>query len=167
MKIRFEKSYRTWFGDKKFEMIKDAVTFFLDHHDLNKHSCAVDFYLDSHDLKDNGCSGLISMHNRLNMAKIHVKSTIFTGDLLNTIFHELTHLKQHLVGDLKIEYNRDIWKGASFPVINFRSPNFKYKVYHALPWEVEAREVAAEMVRLFKQSRSTKKTFWQKLKFWS
>lgn len=165
MKVRLHNMYRAWFSDKKYEMIKEAITFFLDKNNLNQYNCSVDFYLDSQHLKDRSCSGLLEMHSNLRHAKVHVKSTIFTNDLLDTIFHELTHLKQHLVGDLKMEYNRDIWKGAPFPTTNFTK--LKYTTYLALPWEVEARKVAKEMLILFKQSRSRKKTFWQKLKFWS
>lgn len=170
MKVRFQRAYRYEFGDKKYEMIREAVRFFLDHHKLNDYNCSVDFYVNSPDvLKKSGCSGMIMVNRSNDQARIHVKHTVFFGDVLNTIFHELTHLKQHLTGDLVADYHygRDIWKGTPFPVMHMNSANFKYSHYHKLPWEVEARAVAREMVKLFKQYRKPKKTFWQKLKFWS
>ena len=51
------------------------------------------------------------------------------GQMIKTFFHEMTHVKQHLVGELIDKPRHRMWKGEKWD----------NKLYSDAPWEVEAR----------------------------
>jgi len=60
----------------------------------------------------------IELHNRMNF------------DLyLQTLFHELWHVYQHVMGNLKDKHGKRLWKGIDHTETD----------YSEQPWEVEAR----------------------------
>jgi hypothetical protein len=62
---------------------------------------------------------LIEIHNLLN------KETY-----IKTLFHECTHILQHVRGDLKERAGKQTWKGMQYNATD----------YESLPWEQEALE---------------------------
>lgn len=64
--------------------------------------------------------------------------------VLETICHELVHIEQYATGRLKKESGATFWKDKCVR----HSKTQSYKEYLNLPWEIEAREVAAMMVEL-------------------
>lgn len=60
---------------------------------------------------------------------------------LSTLFHEMEHARQYLMGDLLLESKYVIWKGE----MRKRDPN----EYWDEPWEVEARRVEDELYHRF------------------
>jgi len=62
----------------------------------------------------------IELHNRMN------------SDLyLHTLFHELWHVYQHVMGNLKDKHNKRLWRGIDHTETD----------YEDQPWEVEARQM--------------------------
>ena len=163
MKVRFHKSCREKFGDENVQAMHEAVMFFLDKFDLNKYTHSLDIHTDAKEITKYPLDTRAVIIDYGKRSEIHLRFTLFADDLVTNIFHELTHLKQALYGELVSNRGRDIWKGAPFPRVCHSK--LDYDTYWNLPWEVEARAVASEMLTLFKNQRKPK-SFWQKLKFW-
>jgi len=70
--------------------------------------------------------------------------------MVETLAHELTHIKQHLVGDFvdsdePFDYDHGVWKGKRAKIY---TSGVKY---HHSPWEVEARDIARKLIGLWKR----------------
>lgn len=79
-------------------------------------------------------------------------------ELLNTIAHELTHVRQCETGKLKkCSFFGALWEGRPvsqiIDMMQTRCPEKKYELYLSFPWEVEAREVAESIVELYKRGQ--------------
>lgn len=68
------------------------------------------------------------------------------SNLTETIFHELTHIAQILLGRLQLKTGYMLWFGR--PIMTPES----HRAYLSLPYEVEARSYARELNRLYKLS---------------
>lgn len=65
-------------------------------------------------------------------------------DIASTIFHEMVHLKQKLLGELchplEDKPSLKLWKGVSYGKAQ------SFEEYYTTPWEVEARDLTEKMV---------------------
>ena len=77
---------------------------------------------------------------------------------LQTIFHEMTHLKQYAKNELK-EYLRDhrvMWKGQEITSYNYRK----------CPWEIEAYKTEKELYKQMKVEGICKEYSWGEKYHW-
>jgi len=81
---------------------------------------------------------------------------------LDTLFHEMTHAKQFSKKELMFWMGSRLWKGK--PVEKAAS----HEEYRNYPWEIEAREKAAEILADWTIYRTKKwfKNLWQKPEIW-
>ena len=66
----------------------------------------------------------IEVHNRLN-----------PEDYLKTLFHELWHVYQHVMGNLKDRHGKRLWRGIDYSETD----------YSEQPWEIEAHSRELEL----------------------
>ena len=73
------------------------------------------------------------------------------ASIVDTLLHELTHARQYHTGKLKNVFNVEafrwehIWEGENFGKGYNGVNSATYDKYRDQPWEVEAREVAAQL----------------------
>lgn len=167
MKILVHKDFRKKYSKSKYDKICDAIEFYTKKFNFDHYDVRLEVICDIGILQP-GTSGTAHFEPHRKTYVINIRPQ-FMKDLLDTIFHELTHIHQAMRGDLRHGTHHDFWKGAPYPVLTFthRVQDFKswFKLYENLPWEVEAREVAKNTLIEFNKSRKAK--FWSKLKFWS
>ena len=70
---------------------------------------------------------------------IEVSSKLSSGDIVETIFHELVHVKQIIDG--RLDDDGRTWKGKTYDTV--KTP------YKELPWEIEAFELQKLMANEF------------------
>ena len=75
-------------------------------------------------------------------------------DVLETLFHEMTHLRQYLTGDL-VDVKADVceWKGKEYSG-DWSEAHESNSEYWNAPWEVEAREKGAKLLKKWKKLTS-------------
>lgn len=69
--------------------------------------------------------------------------------LVQTVFHEMWHIRQYIYDGLDIEFGRTLWKGDEYILDN---EGMKYQDYLNLPWEAEARKVEEEMYKKYRKT---------------
>jgi len=179
MKVRLHLDGKRLFNEKEWAMIHESFQFFVDEYKLNKYNIPVYIKFPKR-LNAGDGMGLDAVSRGQCLTefykvgdKIKVERFILSitpGNLnkvIETIFHEMTHVMQELRGDIQRQRDgSEIYRGMHFSVDKLKKPT--YNEYRQFPWEVEAREVSREMFKKWKASRRTKQTFWQKLiNFWS
>lgn len=182
MKVRLHLDGKTMFTEDEWTKIHDACEFFIDTYELRKYDMPVYIkFMKSLDLTSTVSSSSMGDISRgccvtqfrqfahkvvVERFVLNIAQGNFTK-VIETIFHEMTHVMQELRGDIVRQYDgSEVYKGVHYSVDKLTKPT--YKEYRAFPWEVEAREVATEMLRKWQKSRNIKQTFWQKLiTFWS
>lgn len=91
------------------------------------------------DTKDVEMQAILDGHQLTHKYTLHLRSNLLT-DILEIICHEMVHLRQYEVGDLKLEGTTFIWKGTPYKNID----------YWDRPWEREAR---LEQIEIEKQAK--------------
>jgi len=182
MKVRLHLDGKYIFSEDEWEKIHDAFEFFVDTYELHKYNVPVYIKfpkkLDlsstlSSSLNSDVSRGCCITEFRQYGTKVSVERfvlNITAGDftkVIETIFHEMTHVMQELRGDIVRQPDgSEVYKGVHYSVDKLNKPS--YKEYRSFPWEVEARQVSAEMLKKWHQTRGIKQTFWQKfVTFWS
>ncbi len=176
MKVRLHLDGKQHFTEDEWVMIHDAFEFFVDTYGLRKHNVPVYIKfpknLDlSSTMVDTGYDisrGCCITQFRQFAHKVVVERFIlkispgnFTK-VIETIFHEMTHVMQELRGDIVRQYDgSEVYRGTHYSIDKLTKPT--YKEYRNFPWEVEAREVSVEMLHKWQKSRGIKQSFWQKL----
>jgi uncharacterized protein (DUF608 family) len=54
---------------------------------------------------------------------------------LQTLFHELWHVYQHVMGNLKDKHGKRLWRGIDYTETD----------YEDQPWEIEARQMEEQL----------------------
>jgi hypothetical protein len=72
---------------------------------------------------------------------VAISDLMKTGQLVKTFFHEMTHVKQYLYGELEQKRSHRVWKGTKWP----------NKEYSYAPWEMEARAFSDKFYEQFLQ----------------
>lgn len=182
MKVRLHLEGKYIFSEEEWDKIHDAFEFFVDTYKLDKYDVPVYIKfpdkLDLSSILETGSirdisRGCCVTQFRQYGSKIIVERFILSitpgnfTKVIETIFHEMTHVMQELRGDIVREYDgSEVYKGVHYSVDKLTKPT--YKEYRQFPWEIEAREVATEMLQKWQKSRNIKQTFWQKfVTFWS
>lgn len=181
MKVRLHLDGKQAFSEDEWSKIHDAFEFFVQEFDLDKYDIPVyikfpqklDLSSTVADVGQDISRGCCITQFRQFAHKVVVERFVLSiaqgnfTKVIETIFHEMTHVMQELRGDIVRRYDgSEMYKGVHYSVDKLTNPT--YKEYRAFPWEVEAREVATQMLKKWQTSRNIKQTFWQKLvTFWS
>jgi hypothetical protein len=70
-------------------------------------------------------------------------------ETVQTIFHELWHIRQYIYDGLELQPNVAYWKGRKYGF----SLDQDYEDYYKLPWEVEARAMEKKLFKSYKKKR--------------
>lgn len=148
-KDNYNHSKKTW-------LIKDAVNFAVDYFNLRSKSWRVEIYL----VDNLGQKETVGQHyycgNRTSKIYVVTKNRSVV-DTLTTLFHEFTHLKHVIMGDIWYGPGGiDLWQSS----VVLRDPD-TFVNYWNRPDEVDARKHQRIMVRKYAMKRT--KDFWRNL----
>jgi hypothetical protein len=87
---------------------------------------------------------------------ILIKSNIDYNDIIITLFHELTHIKQYCEKRFILDKTAVLWNNKKLYLIG---KHIAIDTYINFPWEIEARDVEKDLFKLWK----SKQTFWNKI----
>jgi hypothetical protein len=178
MKVKLHLSGKNHFTDQQWADIHNAMQFFIAEYGLSKYRTPVYVMFPTSLGKGPGLADTLGE----TVTRFYRDRDIFRVDsftlnigpsgpfnkIIETIFHEMTHVMQGLRGDfMRLDDGSECYKGVHYSVDILKQPS--YKEYMSFPWEVEARDVAKEMLKKWKASRKTKQSLWQTLVelFWS
>lgn len=157
--IKFPKT----FSENKKQKIRDAIHFYFDEYITEPENCVlkiifteniktVDVLNDSRQI--DGFGELTFYDN--GDYNIKVKKSLNTDDIIKTLFHELTHLKQ-IVEKRYIPVPMGIlWENEKV----YSKENITFSDYENFPWEVDARKVSFDAKNKFQR---TQKTVWNRV----
>lgn len=164
LKVKLHKSWRDYFSDSDMNKIRDAINYAIDYHGIRNKKHTVEFHFvdslkSSVDNKDDQTVGrFVSIS--IKDSKILLKSTRNVFFIIETIFHEMTHLKHLLCYDLCYTRYGKTWRGEKYPVVD----TSKFEEYWNLPDERDARYHAFQMTKKWVWKWFTSKLqFWRKL----
>ena len=160
MKVRVQSIGQTMLKAKSWDLIHESMAFFLEKNDMNKYNYPVKILFERPDNFSKTSLGEISAYMTLSCFLyykpksfiIFINPNQTDSELLNTIFHEFTHLKQYCEGNLRISLtkNHSVWFGTSVKNVDSEIDEAGYL---NLPWEIDARDQANKMVDMW-QKRS-------------
>lgn len=156
LKVKIHRDSRRIVTSKQMDSIQAAIHFSLEYHDLYEHNHTVEVYL-VNEIDPGKKLTTLGQHHLVqhNLSKIVVAvSDRWISNVLQTLFHEFTHLKHYLKHD--IEYNTTptvdkTWHGQPYPA----TPT-THAQYLRLPDERDARQQAAKMFRKWRREHATK-----------
>lgn len=178
MKVRLHTEEGKYFKDNEWKAIHAAFEFFIREYGLDKYG--YDLYVRFP--KNLGNSFLLSTHgncvtqfyrlkdgtHKVMKFTINISPSRNIHKITNTIFHEMTHVMQELRGYIARPHDKgEIYKGVYYSVDKLKQAT--YKEYKNFPWEIEARQVADEMMAKWYAHSGIKLSFWGKLinNYWS
>lgn len=176
MKVKLHLEGKDNFTDEQWAMIHNAFEFFIHKHKMSKYPYSVYVKFPSKLTASSGfditraycITQLYEEHGKIKPSKfiIHVSRESTMNKLLESIFHEMTHVLQELRGDFhRTGDGSEYYQGVHYSVDILTKPT--YKQYRDFPWEVEAREVSKDMLKQWYMAYGKKQTFIQKLiNFW-
>lgn len=89
---------------------------------------------------------------------INVSNHFYTNELLDTIAHEMIHIKQFIKGELSYSSNNNfMWMGEE--CLTYEKDRKIYKLYKQFPWEIEAFSKSKDLVKMFLESYQEKSTY--------
>lgn len=83
------------------------------------------------------CFNRSKPNNKARAFTIHIDNRLKIRESLETLAHEMVHLKQMYFGEYLHTDAGYLWKGTLYSV-NFDCPKFMCNEYWELPWEIEA-----------------------------
>lgn len=134
--VRIEKSNR-----KNRELTSSIVHFMLEKLELNNITLDIEF---SNILRDEYALGF-SSRNAENEFSIELDRNLNFNDLLETICHEMIHIKQYVNGELIEQNGQTIYKNILYNI----DANDYYEDVDNLPWEKEAYEKETYYSKLY------------------
>ena len=134
--VRVEKGNR-----KNRELTLSIVHFMLEKLELNDISLDIEF---SNILRDEYALGF-SSRNAENDFSIELDRNLNFHDLLETICHEMIHIKQYVNGELIEQNGQTIYKNILYNI----DANDYYEDVDNLPWEKEAYEKETYYSKLY------------------
>ena len=134
--VRIEKSNR-----KNRELTSSIVHFMLEKLELNNITLDIEF---SNILRDEYALGF-SSKNAENEFSIELDRNLDFHDLLETICHEMIHIKQYVNGELIEQNGQTIYKNILYNI----DANDYYEDVDNLPWEKEAYEKETYYSKLY------------------
>ena len=79
--------------------------------------------------------------------EVKVESRQSKRRFIDSLIHELVHAQQDFLGQLCPKFDHDNGFNFYWNDVNFGKSPVSHAKYLALPWEVEARKIAAEMTK--------------------
>lgn len=160
--IKFPISY----SEKDKQEIRDSIFFYFDNV-LPDHNGGILKIIFTDDISSVKKSKVLSENkiqefgiailNQDNYV-IYINQKLSLENIIKTLFHELTHVEQHIKKRYQIVGNQIIWeKTVPFPLIDFE---IDFERYENLPWEIDARKVENE---IFTKWNTSKITVWDKV----
>ena len=111
------------------DMVESCITIFMRELKLEKSKTTL-FVFSKKDLeKETGAAGMVYPH-AANLITMDLDSRLNIDKLIQTIAHEMVHVKQIAKGQLAYEGKKIFWKGKRF------YPN--KMSYYDHPWEIDA-----------------------------
>jgi hypothetical protein len=176
MRVMLRKSAKSKFGEADWEKISDATQFFIEENELEQYNRVV--YVSFPDkIVSDVVKNICPYGNCITRFKLEYGQAVaysfevnvrpsYTDQVIETLFHELTHVMQELKGDIYRDIDgSEIFRGTRFSIDKLRKPS--YSEYRSFPWEIEARAVASDMISRWYASRGVKRSIFMKiLSFW-
>lgn len=130
MIINFEKGVNSIL---KLDM-SNAIKFYLEKLNISKEiPLTINIILSN--LEE--CQGMIEVDDNENYIPEEFSITLNTTNprdpLLQTLAHEIVHLKQYVTGELEMNNNKYVWKGKLW-----KEPSDADDAYFDSPWEIDA-----------------------------
>lgn len=172
MKVKLHRSGKNHFTEQQWSDIHAAIQFFIGEYGLSKYSTPVYVMFPTSLGLGPGLANTLGETitqfyfdrgvYRADSFTLNIATTGPFNKIIETIFHEMTHVMQELRGDIRrMPDGGECYRGVHYSVDIIKKPS--YNEYRNFPWEVEARDVAKEMLKKWKASRKTKQTLWQTL----
>jgi hypothetical protein len=89
-----------------------------------------------------GCEQIKKNPNRY---KIEINILMPLEEVIQTLAHEIVHIKQGVMGKLLMRDKGFVWKGTLYKTVDIK----KYNMYDDLEWENEARSLERELTQKF------------------
>lgn len=127
-------------------LVRSAVDWYVSNF-LGKYQLEID--IEDRGLNREGLYGACTVLDRNSRPReflIEMNNTLDDMAYLSTLFHELIHVKQRVLGQFKTKYEKDYWFGKLI------DPDTEYK---NLPWEVEAHQYEGSVTELYLESLAT------------
>lgn len=124
------------------ELAKQAIEFAIDELDLGVSPVHIDIRLKGAHETDFGDS--IDLEYKI------VVRLFKSPNWLQTLFHELEHVRQYIYCELELETDHAMWQGR----LSTRDIN-NWEEYWNAPWEVAAREKEVELLAAFQKNLLT------------
>lgn len=158
MKVYFESKAKCKYTAAEWKDLHDAVALFLDEHNMRHLKLVIGINMDAR-LPANTAGRMARSLDDYRVFRVDVDANrwLFSW-VVNTLFHELTHVYQYASG--KLTHPGDgqvVWKGDQL-FLESQSPLGIVRLwkYFVSPWEVDARRNAAKMTRKFRQWKRTR-----------
>ena len=127
-------------------LVRSAVDWYVSNF-LGKYQLEID--IEDRGLNREGLFGactILDKNSRPREFLIEMNNTLDDMAYLSTLFHELIHVEQRVLGQFKTKYDKDYWFGKLI------DPDTEYK---NLPWEVEAHQCEGSVTELYLESLAT------------
>jgi|688.fasta_scaffold634816_2 hypothetical protein len=164
MRILLHKNfYKLYRNKKQQERIINAIHFYIDEHKMRHYNYTLEILFDEKIFAHERTIALFYLNENRKRGHVGLRKNQKNDELINSIFHEITHFHQFLKGDLYDHRQKYFWRGKSFSKVNTSTD---YDTYYNFPWEIEARETATETLKLFNKKYPL--SLWDKLcNLWS
>jgi len=129
-RMKFNVKARKSWPVKYRKIVKQAAAWGIEQLQINNQSILFRFM--GNNLEDRG--SCLKMAD--NKYIIHLYANRSLRSVVSTVFHELTHVKQHIYDNFHVTNEGIMWKSFYYPEHN--------QDYWTSPWEIEAR--ASEIV---------------------
>lgn len=128
------------------QLVRSAVDWFVSNF-IGKYELDIDIM--DRGLNREGLFGactVLDQNSRPREFLIEMNNTLDDMAYLSTLFHELIHVKQRVLGQFKTKYEKDYWFGKLI------DPDTEYR---DLPWEVEAHQMEGSIMDLYLSDLAT------------
>lgn len=130
--LKIQVKAKGWWQPEVVKQLRKAATWACKHHDLMVSPIPIQIKL---------CGPSNIYGDSIDLDHKVVIRLFACEEWLPTLFHEMTHARQYIYGDLQLELDHAYWLGN----LIVRNKN----EYQEEPWEVEARKCEDEMTKKF------------------
>lgn len=164
MDVKIHKNGKKLVKESVWNKIPDAINMFIDYHNLNSYKVPVYITFERGDIFQKDSLGEVNtkftfscfMYFKPKSFIIFIDPTQSEKELMNTIFHEFTHVKQYCTRQMSISYTKgfSVWEGKHFRSVNGED----IELYKNAPWEIDARNTADKMIDIWKKGYTVDKS---------
>ena len=164
MRVRLNTKPKQHYTSKEWESFHEAIQFFIDRYNLDKFKwfdLTVDLDAELPRLTYGQFTPRVDRYG----GRIELRRTKKIRRMIETLFHELQHVRQSVENQMTYVAGHVLWEGR--PVLKESSANtIDYYEYHKLPWEVDARLVASQTLKEWLNLPQNKRTWIDYFKSW-